>query len=180
MKLWKLIEFLVYSNPHLQIYFILGKFFLVIIVSISIKSSYIRNPDKKKSGKEDDKQIYHILKNIGIENIRFYVMNKISCENDNELHEIENQYIKFYNPILNSSRPEPQQEYKNDDLIYINMIANNKNFPRIKYLCKCGLEFLFFNGAPHSQIISILFFFLFILHCTLLFSIISLSPSIIS
>ena len=33
-------------------------------------------------------------------------MNKIKCENDKELHEIENQYIKFYNPKLNTNRKE--------------------------------------------------------------------------
>ena len=69
-------------------------------------------------------------------------MNKLKCDNSDEPHEIENQYIKCYNPKYNKLRPEPQQEYKNDDLIDINVIANNKNFPRIKYLCKCGLEYV--------------------------------------
>ena len=78
-------------------------------------------------------------------------MNKIRCENDKELHEIENQYIKFHNPKYNKLRPEPQQEYKNDDLIDINVIANNKNFPRIKYLCKCGLEYVRNNINNHNK-----------------------------
>ena len=88
---------------------------------------YIRNPDKTKSGKEDDKQLYNILKNIGIENIGFYVMNKVECENDEELHEIENQYIKFYNPKLNTTRTEPKEVYKNEDLIdiYINLLIKS-------------------------------------------------------
>ena len=36
-------------------------------------------------------------------------MNKIKCEDEYELHEIENQYIKFYDPLLNSSRSEPEE-----------------------------------------------------------------------
>ena len=111
---------------------------------INEHKSSIKNPDRKykKIKDEDNKQMYHILKdNIGNENIGFFVMNKISCENVDELHEIENQYIKFYNPILNTNSKEPQHEYKNDDLIDINIIANIKNFPIIKYLCKCGIEY---------------------------------------
>ena len=47
----------------------------------------IRHPEKD----EDNKQLHYILKDIKIENIGFFVMNKIECENDEELHEIENQ-----------------------------------------------------------------------------------------
>ena len=68
-------------------------------------------------------------------------MNKIKCENDEELHEIENHYIEYYDPKLNTNRPEPQHEYKNDDLIDVNTIINRKKFPYIKYLCKCGLPY---------------------------------------
>ena len=78
-------------------------------------------------------------------------MNKIECENDNELHEIENQYIKFYNPKLNTNRKDPQQEYKNDDLNDINIIANVKNFPYIKYMCKCGLEYIRAGINNHNK-----------------------------
>ena len=70
------------------------------------------------------------------------MINKIKCENGDELHEIENQYIKFYNPKLNTNRKDPQQEYKNGDLNDINTIANRKNFPYIIYMCKCGLPYI--------------------------------------
>ena len=112
-----------------------------IIGRIGDHKSYIRNPEKIKSNKKEDKQLYNILKNIGIENIEFYMMNKIRCENDKELHEIENQYIKFYNPKLNTTRTEPKEEYKDEDLIDMNEIINSKKFPLIKYICKCGLEY---------------------------------------
>ena len=68
-------------------------------------------------------------------------MNKIKCENEYELHEIENQYIDCYNPKLNTKRTEPQEEYKNENLIVINITINKKKNPRIKYMCKCGLEY---------------------------------------
>ena len=96
--------------------------------------------------------MYKKIKNeIGIENIEFIVMNKIKCEDEYELHEIENQYIKFYGPLLNSSRSEPEEEYKNSDLIDINIIANRKNFPHIKYMCKCGLEYTRNNLNKHNK-----------------------------
>ena len=78
-------------------------------------------------------------------------MNKIKCEDEYELHEIENQYIKFYDPLLNSMRSEPEEEYKNEDLIDINIIANRKNFPHIKYMCKCGLEYTRTNIDKHNK-----------------------------
>ena len=78
-------------------------------------------------------------------------MNKIKCEDEYELHEIENQYIKFYDPLLNSSRSEPKEEYKNTDLIDINIIANRKNFPHIKYICKCGLEYMRKSLTKHNK-----------------------------
>ena len=91
----------------------------------------INNERKNKNGEineknkvsEKEKIMYKKIKNdIGIENIEFIVMNKIKCENECELHEIENQYIKFYEPLLNSIRSEPEEEYKNSDLIDINII----------------------------------------------------------
>ena len=112
-----------------------------IINRIGNHISHIRNPEKIKNKNVDDEQIYNTLKNIGIENIGFYVMNNFKCENEYELHQIENQYIKYYNPKLNTQRSKPQQEYKNDDLIDINTIVNRKNFPSIKYMCKCGLYY---------------------------------------
>ena len=78
-------------------------------------------------------------------------MNKLKCENEYELHEIENQYIKFYNPSLNTKRSKPQQEYKNDDLIDINTIVNRKNFPSIKYMCKCGLYYTRNSISKHNK-----------------------------
>ena len=78
-------------------------------------------------------------------------MNKLKCENVDELHEIENQYIKFYNPKLNTNRKDPQQEYKNEDLTDIDIIANVKNFPRIKYMCKCGLEYTRNSISKHNK-----------------------------
>ena len=95
--------------------------------------------------------MYYLLKDIGIENIGFYVMNKIECENDEELHEIENQYIKFYNAKLNTTRTEPKEEYKNEDLIDINKTANIKNFPSTKYMCKCGLPYIRGNISKHNK-----------------------------
>ena len=101
--------------------------------------SYIRNINNERKNKngeinkrvsEKEKIMYKKIKNeIGMENIEFIVMNKIKCEDEYELHEIENQYIKFYDPLLNSSRSEPEEEYKNTDLIDINIIINRKNFP---------------------------------------------------
>ena len=78
-------------------------------------------------------------------------MDKIRCENDKELHEIENQYIKFYNPKLNTNRKDPQEEYKNEYLIDIDIIANVKNFPYIKYICKCGLYYTRNSISKHNK-----------------------------
>ena len=114
---------------------------------IGVHKHFIRNPEKD----EDNKQLYYILKDIGIINIEFYVMNKIKCENDKELHEIENQYIKFYNPKLNTIRTEPKEEYKDEDLIDINIIANRKNFPSIRYMCKCGLYYIRGAITTHNK-----------------------------
>ena len=49
-------------------------------------------------------------------------MNKIRCENENELHEIENQYINYHNLKLNVKRCRPQEEYKNNDLCLMNLL----------------------------------------------------------
>ena len=142
-----------------------------IINRIGNHKSHIRNPEKIKNKNVDDdddddddyndndKQIYNTLKNIGIENIEFYVMNKLKCENEYELHEIENQYIKYYNPILNTQRSKPQQEYKNDDLIDINTIVNRKNFPSIKYMCKCGLYYTRNSIFPIPRFFNVLYIF---------------------
>ena len=83
-----------------------------IICRINCHKSDIRNIDndrKNKNGEiknklnEKEKIMYRKIKNeIGIKNIEFIVMNKIKCEDEYELHEIENQYIKFYEPLLNS------------------------------------------------------------------------------
>ena len=85
-----------------------------ITCRINEHKSEIRNIDNEKKNKnggiknivsEKEKIMYRNIKNdIGIENIEFIVMNKIKCEDGYELHEIENQYIKYYGPLLNSLR----------------------------------------------------------------------------
>ena len=53
--------------------------------------------ERKNKLNEKEKIMYKKIKNeIGIENIEFIVMNKIKCEDEYELHEIENQYKKNY------------------------------------------------------------------------------------
>ena len=125
----------------------IGSTNLDIMSRIGNHKHYIRHPEKN----EDNKQLYYILKDIKIKNIEFFVMNKIECENDEELHEIENQYIKFYNPKLNTTRTEPKEEYKNEDLIDINIIINRKKFPSIRYMCKCGLYYIRGAITTHNK-----------------------------
>ena len=69
-----------------------------------------KNEEIKNKLSEKEKIMNRKRKNeIGMENIEFLVMNKIKCEDKYKLHEIKNQYINYYDPLLNSSRSEPEE-----------------------------------------------------------------------
>ena len=75
-----------------------------ITCRINRHKSYIRNINNERKNKngeinkrvsEKEKIMYKKIKNeIGMENIEFIVMNKIKCEDEYELHEIENIPLK--------------------------------------------------------------------------------------
>ena len=127
----------------------------IIYIGSSSQDVQLRIKGHRKGIRNGNNKLYRKIRQIGVENIKFKVVEKFPCYNEVQLHQREFRWINYYKPECNSMKNlrrlikvKGHEKIEKKKMIDYNMSINL--FPNKKYVCRCGGLYTLNHIADHA------------------------------